>query len=115
MLSKKQIEQRALTNSESLMNKKAVDALNKLEKTVCYKRTASYNNAGQADISGCTHSLRFELEGKLPGEELRPLQSWWQREWERVGCITGQYETPEEAVAIIVNALQERFGADYEA
>lgn len=94
--------------NESKMNRDAVDELNKLPKTVCYKRTASYNNAGQADISGCSHGIRFELEGKRPGEELEPLQGWWQRQWSEADCITGRYETPEEAVAIVLDGLKNR-------
>jgi hypothetical protein len=90
------------------MNRDAVDELNKIPNTVCYKRSASYNNAGQADISGCSHGFRFELEGKRPGEDLEPLQGWWQREWEKASCIIGKYESPEEAVAIVRAALKQR-------
>jgi hypothetical protein len=94
--------------NESKMNQDAVKELKKLPKTICYKRTASYNNAGQADISGCSHGFRFELEGKQPGESLEPLQSWWQREWTLADCIIGQYESPGEAVRIVVEGLEKR-------
>ena len=90
------------------MNREAVRAINRIPKTLVYKRTASYNNAGQADISGCSHGIRIELEGKLPDEKLEPLQSYWQNKWGKVDAIIGRYETKEEAVAIIITKLLKR-------
>lgn len=60
-----------------------------------------YGNAGKPDITGCLNGRRFELEVKVPGGKLTPLQKVTLEQWKEAGAITAVVHSAEEAKEIL--------------
>lgn len=91
--------------TESQLNKKTVDALNKLPGVFVKKRFGGVGQKGQPDITGIARGIRIEIEGKLPGKKLTPKQKYWINHWKKYGAITGVYHSEAEALYIVETAL----------
>jgi len=91
--------------NEATLNKKVVAWLKTLPNTHAYKRLGGHANKGEPDVTGCSHGIRIELEGKLPGNKVTPLQAKKLRNWEAAGAITGVYHSLEEAQQIVKKGL----------
>ena len=86
---------------EANLNKKAVEALNKMPGVFVKKRWSGPQQRGQPDITGICWGRRIEIEGKLPGNKPTKLQTHWLKTWEKYGAITGVYHSVTEAVALV--------------
>jgi len=93
---------------ETTLNKKVSNWINTLPNSYAYKRLGYIHNKGQPDVTGCSHGIRIELEGKTPGKKPTPLQAHTLKMWAAAGAITGVYYSLEEAQEIIINGLNIR-------
>lgn len=91
--------------TEKRLNTKVVNWLKSLPNTHAYKRLGGVANQGEPDITACSHGIRIELEGKLPGKHPTPLQVKKLKNWAEAGAITGVYHSLEEAKQIIKNGF----------
>ena len=91
--------------TEKRLNTKVVNWLKSLPNTHAYKRLGGVANKGEPDVTGCSHGIRIELEGKRPGKHPTPLQEKKLRNWTEAGAITGVYHSLEEAQEIVRNGL----------
>lgn len=67
-----------------------------------------YGNAGKPDITGCLNGRRFELEVKVPGGKLTPLQKVTLGQWKEAGAITGVVHSVDEVKEILKEAKCEK-------
>lgn len=93
--------------NERRLNVKVVKWLNTLPNTYAYKRLGGPANKGEPDITGCSHSVRIELEGKVPGGKPTKLQLKKLERWKKAGAITGIFYSIEEAKEIVLRGLNE--------
>lgn len=91
---------------ETYLNKKVSDWINTLPNSMAYKRLGHINNKGQPDVTGCSHGIRIEIEGKLGDNKPTPLQASKLRHWKAAGAITGVYYSLEEAKEIVIEGLK---------
>jgi hypothetical protein len=67
-----------------------------------------YGNAGKPDITGCLSGRRFELEVKVPGGKLTPLQKVTLEQWKEAGAIVAVVHSVEEVKEILKEAKCEK-------
>lgn len=90
------------------LNKKVADWINQLQSAWAYKRLGYIHNKGQPDVTGCIQGIRIEIEGKMPGKKLTPLQEHRLKKWGEAGAITGVYHSLKEAQDLIIGGLKRR-------
>lgn len=92
---------------EAVIVKNSIAVLRKLPHCWAQKRHGSpMGIAGDPDVTGAIFGIRFELECKRPGRHLTALQEERIKRWASVGCITGVFHTPEEAVTLVLEGAR---------
>jgi hypothetical protein len=94
--------------TEKRLHTKVVNWLKSLPNTHAYKRLGGVANKGEPDVTGCSHGIRIELEGKLPGKHPTPLQKKKLEWWTEAGAITGVYHSLNEAQHIVGTGLYKK-------
>src|SRR3990167_5012160 len=71
-----------------------------------FKMVRNRGGRGKADICGVTHGLGFVLEAKMPGEQLKPHQAAWLKDYVECGggyaAVVRSVEDAEQAVREIL-------------
>ena len=86
---------------EALIVQKVIRAINAIPHSVAYKRYGGPTQAGQPDVTGAIAGFRIELEGKIPGKKPTMLQEISIKRWKEKGCISGWFQSVNEAMEII--------------
>lgn len=88
---------------ETRLQRKAVEAINKIEGAYAEKVHGSMFGKAKLDIFGAYQGKMFYLEAKVPGKKPTPRQYATMKLWkDRARIKTGWFTTPEQAVEIVL-------------
>lgn len=91
---------------ESYLVSKILKFLNEVPQCKAVKRHGSpYGRKGEPDITGSFCGLHFELEVKVPGNKLTPLQKVRLEEWQASGSLVGVVHSLEEVQELFYQYL----------
>ena len=93
------------------MNSRVVKKLNEYCDSKFFKYHAHAGGyRGHSDVYGMMAGVGFFIEGKKPGEKLRPEQERFLADMAQAGAVVGVYHSVEEAVRIVEEGCLSRVG-----